>query len=99
MTPIEIRHSVLTLHQQGNSLRDIARLLHLSSNTVRAVLRPAPPPSADTGDDEPMRQRLREAYARAKGNTVRMAQILADERDLRPPYSTLTRWVRQAELR
>lgn len=99
MTPIEIRHSVLTLHQQGNSLRDIARLLHLSRNTVRAILRPAPPSSADTGEDELMRQRLGEAYARAKGNAVRMAQILADEHDLRPPYSTLTRWVRQAELR
>lgn len=98
MTPIEIRHSVLTLHQQGNSVRDIARLLHLSRNTVRAILRPAPPsPAASV--DEPMRQRLVDAYARAKGNAVRMAQILADEHDLRPPYSTLTRWVRQAELR
>ncbi|MBK7003203.1 MAG: hypothetical protein IPH35_25780 [Rhodoferax sp.] len=30
---------------------------------------------------------------------MRMAQILAAEYDLHPPYSTLTRWVRQAELR
>lgn len=98
MTPIEIRHSVLTLHQQGNGLRDIARLLRLSRNTVRAILRPAPPSPPCTGD-EPLQQRLVDAYARAKGNAVRMAQILADEHDLRPPYSTLTRWVRQAELR
>lgn len=36
---------------------------------------------------------------RARGNAVRMGQILADEHDLHPPYSTLTRWVRQTELR
>ena len=44
-------------------------------------------------------QSLAEVYAKAKGNAVRMAQILADEHDLHPPYSTLTRWVREAELR
>ena len=46
-----------------------------------------------------MQQRLKEVYERAKGNAVRMGQILADEHDLEPPYSTLTRWVREAELR
>ena len=46
-----------------------------------------------------MQRRLREVYARAKGNAVRMGEILADEHDLRLPYSTLTRWVREAELR
>ena len=43
--------------------------------------------------------RLKEVYARAQGNAVRMAQILASEHDMALPYSTLTRWVRQAELR
>ena len=46
-----------------------------------------------------MHQRLTDAYARAQGNAVRMGQILAEEHDLNAPYSTLTRWVRQAELR
>jgi len=101
MTPVEIRVSVLTLHKQAMSLREISRVLHLSRNTVRGILRephdgqtPAP-----TIDDETTQQRLAEVYARAKGNAVRMAQILGDEYDLHPPYSTLTRWVRQAELR
>ena len=46
-----------------------------------------------------MQRRLAVAYERAKGNAVRMGQLLVDEHDLQPPYSTLTRWVRQAELR
>ena len=39
MTPIEIRNSVMTLHQQGTSLREMSRLLGLSRNTVRRILR------------------------------------------------------------
>lgn len=46
-----------------------------------------------------LQQRLEEVYARAQGNAVRMAQILASEHDMALAYSTLTRWVRQAELR
>lgn len=100
MTPIEVRHSVLTLKQQGHSLRAIGRVLKLSRNTVRAILRAAPcAAAAPETHDEAMQQRLTDIYARAKGNAVRMAQILAAEHDLHPPYSTLTRWVRQAELR
>ena len=100
MTPIEIRNSVLTLRQQGTRLREISRLLHLSRNTVRRILRDPAAPAARAGVlDEAMQQRLTQVYARAGGNAVRMGQLLADEHDLAPPYSTLTRWVREAELR
>ena len=101
MTPIEIRASVLTLKQQGTGLREISRVLHLSRNTVRGILRePSRVASSPVAAaNEATQQQLTEVYARAKGNAVRMAQILADEHDLHPPYSTLTRWVRQAELR
>ena len=100
MTPIDIRASVLTLQKQGTGLREISRVLHLSRNTVRGILREAndgqtPKPTMD----EPTQQRLAEVYARSKGNAVRMAQILGDEYDLHSPYSTLTRWVREAQLR
>ena len=46
-----------------------------------------------------VQQRLADVYSRAQGNAARMAQILASEYDMELPYSTLTRWVRQAELR
>lgn len=100
MTPTDIRASVLTLHQQGTSVREISRVLHLSRNTVRAILRePSPVQTPEPTMTGLTQQSLAEVYAKAKGNAVRMAQILADEHDLHPPYSTLTRWVREAELR
>ena len=39
MTPAEIRTAVRTLQTQGHSLREISRLLMLSCNTVRRILR------------------------------------------------------------
>jgi transposase len=100
MTPTEIREAVLMLNKQGTSLRETSRILGLSRNTVRRMLRePAAPQQTATTADATMQQRLKAVYDRAKGNAVRMAQILAEEDELQLPYSTLTRWVRQAELR
>ena len=42
--------------------------------------------------------RLQAAFARASGNVVRVRELLADD-GLDVPYSTLTRWVREADLR
>ena len=39
MTPTEIRNTVRTLQAQGHSLREISRILALSRNTVRRILR------------------------------------------------------------
>jgi hypothetical protein len=75
-------------------------VLGLSRNTVRRILREPAVRAARVGAvDEAMRQRLKAIYERAGGNAVRMGQILAEEHDQALPYSTLTRWVRQAELR
>jgi Mu transposase, C-terminal domain len=43
--------------------------------------------------------RLEDAFTRARGNVVRAQQLLANENDLQVPYSTLTRWIRDAGLR
>lgn len=100
MTPMEIRTSILGLQQAGTSLREISRLLRLSRNTVRRIVRQPHSGATHTGTLEPaMQQRLSDAYARAAGNAVRMGQILGDEHGIHAPYSTLTRWVRQGELR
>ena len=100
MTPMEMRNSIVTLAHQGTSLREISRILHLSRNTVRRILREPADALAPAGALDKARQdQLAQAYARSQGNAVRMGQILAAEHDLHPPYSTLTRWVRQAELR
>ncbi|MCB2021874.1 MAG: IS21 family transposase [Burkholderiaceae bacterium] len=95
----QIADSVRTLRAQGHSLHEISRLLRLSRNTVRRMLRERQAPAAPPTPQAAVQQRLKAVYARAQGNAVRMAQILASEDDMELPYSTLTRWVRQAELR
>ncbi len=87
------------MRAQGRSLHEISRLLRLSRNTVRRILRAPATPKATGAAQAAVQQRLEAVYARAQGNAVRMAQILASEYDTQLPYSTLTRWVRQAELR
>lgn len=98
ITP-EIRSVVRTLAAQGQSLREISRLLQLSRNTVRRILRGSEPPAeATTPADTPHREQLEPLYERARGNVVRVQQMLG-EQGQSVAYSTLTRWVREAELR
>jgi hypothetical protein len=81
-------------------VREISRLLGLSRNTVRRILREPAARAAHVAVVDPaLQRRLAEVYARAGGNAVRMGQILVAEHDQKLAYSTLTRWVRQAELR
>lgn len=99
MTPTEIRNAVCTLQAQGHSLREISRLLALSRNTVRHILRQPGGNVAETPPcDEATLGRLKAAFTRARGNVVRVRELLADD-GLEVSYSTLTRWVREADLR
>ena len=71
----EIRSSVRTLLAQGRSLREVSRMLQLSRNTVRRILR-QPQPSAEARPPcEPQTLRWIEAWA--SGNVVRVRQLLA----------------------
>jgi lambda repressor-like predicted transcriptional regulator len=49
MISLPLRDAVNTLHQQGKSLREISRILELSRNTVRRILRP----DVNIKDDDP----------------------------------------------
>ena len=103
MIKTEIRSCVHVLRTQGDGLREIGRLLNLARNTVRRVLR-EPRPEAQAGRavlpriDVRLLEYVAPALARARGNAVRAQQLLA-ENGLDVPYSSLTRWIRQAELR
>ncbi len=80
-------------------MREISRLLALSRNTVRRILRAPAGNVAETPPcDEATLGRLKAAFARARGNVVRVRELLADD-GLDVAYSTLTRWVREADLR
>ena len=100
MIPYEIRQAILTLKGQGQPLREISRILKVSRNTVRRALREPEPkaPSAPSGQEEVIAL-LPEIYPRCKGNAVRIQEILKDEHAIEAPYSTLTRLIREQELR
>lgn len=99
MTPSQIRDAVRTLQTQGRSLREISRLLTLSRNTVRRILRTPWPPAQERQCLGITLAYLQSAFERAQGNVARVQQLLAAESDLNVSYSTLTRWVREAGLR
>ncbi|MCP3881323.1 MAG: IS21 family transposase, partial [Sulfitobacter sp.] len=100
MIPYETRQAILTLKAQGQPLREISRILKVSRNTVRRALREPKPkaPSAPSGQEEVIAL-LPEIYQRCKGNAVRIQEILKDEHAIEAPYSTLTRLIREQELR
>jgi hypothetical protein len=98
-TASQLQQAVRTLAARGKGLREIARLLDLSRNTVRRILRHGEPaPTEGPSCDQAMQARLKAAFALARGNVVRVKELLAEDgADI--PYSTLTRWARQAGLR
>jgi transposase len=99
ITP-EIRSVVRTLAAQGQPLREISRLLKLSRNTVRRILRGSERPTESTvPGDRARREQLEPLFERARGNVVRVQEMLAAEQGQPVPYSTLTRWVREVQLR
>jgi transposase len=100
MIPEPIRQSVHTLLAQGHSLRTVSRLLKLSRNSVRRIVRGGPAHGeAPAPYSEATLAALRQAMARAQGNASRALQLLAAEQGLELSYSTLTRWIRQAQIR
>ncbi len=80
-------------------MREISRLLKLSRNTVRRILRAPLPAAVEPLSDGITLAYLQSVFERAQGNVARVQQLLSAEYDLEVSYSTLTRWVRQAGLR
>jgi orotate phosphoribosyltransferase-like protein len=90
MTPTEVRNAVCALQAKGHSLREISRSLALSRNTVRRILR-QPNRTVDEAApcDEATLARLKAAFERARGNVVRVQELLADDGlEVRPEFRT-----------
>jgi transposase len=96
------RQTILQLKAKGVSIHAIARLLGHTRRTVRRVLKTGPTPArrapASAGPSPAIASMLPTLYCESQGNVVRMQQLLAERHDQTIPYSTLTYWVRQAEL-
>jgi hypothetical protein len=94
------RLAVKTLHEQGQSRKDIARLLRMDVKTVRAILQ------TDESDEEHFRNDricvdenvLQQLYKDCKGYVQRMHEKLTEEHGVTIGYSTLTRLVRTSGL-
>ena len=95
-----IREAILALRAKGTAIRKIGRLLKISRNTVREVLRHPPPQAPETREPPAhLWAPISAAFVRCDGNVVRVKEVLEAEQGISVPYSTLTRWVREADLR
>jgi len=90
----------LSLYQKGTQIRQISQVLKISRNTIRRVIR-------GKWQERPQRQSpheelspiIQELFKRSEGNAVRIQEILESEYSRNVPYSTLTRIVRDLDLR
>jgi transposase len=96
----QTQEAILTLYQKGVELREISRLLKVSRNTVRRVVRgqlctkPARAPRYQQAQTP-----ISQLFPQCKGNVVRLQELLMEKHHISIPYSTLTRMVREMELR
>jgi transposase len=96
----ESKQAIESLYQRGVQIRQISQMLKISRNTVRRVIRgkwqEAPLRESPWEEISPI---IHEAFKTTKGNVVRVQEILQDQHGQSVPYSTLTRIVRNLDLR
>ena len=98
MIETDKRKAVFLLHQEGQSVREIARLLGLSRNTVKLIIQQegAPPPSRPRADKQQLEEELlRRLYHQCQGWVVRVREKLVEEEAVQVSYSTLKRRLRE----
>ena len=101
MLKTDLRQTIISLHEKGNSNRSISRLLKISRNTVRHVLTDGvevTPVIRETPWME-LVPTVREVFTRCHGNAVRIQEVLKAEYDVEISYSTLTRLIQEIDLR
>jgi hypothetical protein len=95
----ENQQAIMSLYQRGVHLREISRILKLSRTTVRRVIRGTWHARARRHSPyDELSSLVREVFTGTKGNVVRVKEILEDCGH-NVPYSTLTRIVRDLDLR
>jgi len=88
---------VFELKERGHGVRAIARVLKISRNAVRSILRSGHkevPVLQRAEKADPHLERIRELYAECRGNLVRVHEKLADAR-VELSYSALTSFCRR----
>ena len=94
------RNAIFQLHQEGMSLREISRRLHVSRHTVRTIIRQQGKVSRKQREDKIQidPELLRRLYRECNGWMERMHEKLVEEEKIEVGYSTLTRMLRKLGL-
>ena len=89
------RKALFVLHQQGLSIRQIARQLAVSRQSVRRAIehQGQAPRRAFVPPLDP--ELVRRLYTQCDGYVQRVWEKLREEHGVEVKYSTLTRWLRQ----
>jgi len=88
------------MHKRDVAIKKISRLLGVSKNTVRSVIRGTHPDKiSKLTRYEKHLPVIKEHFERCSGNVVRVQQILREEHNVEIPYPSLTWLVRQSGLR
>jgi transposase len=93
------RQTILEMAGKGVGIRAITRMLKVSRNTVRDVLKqgnkPAPIQESKYGKHLPL---IKELLRECRGNAVRVQEELASRHDIHIPYQSLTWIIRKEKL-
>jgi len=96
----DMKHAILTLDQKKSKIREISRILKISRNTVRRVLRgQANQKPLTTSKYQEATAHIKEVFQLCRGNVVRVQEVLKERNDIDISYSTLTRLVREMDIR
>jgi transposase len=97
MIEADKRKAMFLLHQEGMTLREIARRLGVSRNTVRAVIRNKGEMPDSTRRDKIKidTDLLKRLYEECDGWIQRVYEKLTEEEGIQVKYSTLTRMLRE----
>jgi transposase len=96
----DMRQAVFQLHQEGMSLREISRRLHISRNAVRTIVRQQGEIIRKERDDRIQidAELLQRLHHECDGRIQRIHEKLVEEEQTEVGYSTLTRMLRDLGL-
>lgn len=96
-----IRETIITLSNKGESHREISKILRISKTTVRKIIKEGTRTAAENAIEKhaDIVALIKSLYIHCKGNVVRIQEKLAFDYKHTIAYSSLTRIVREHALR
>ena len=100
MIDLDVRNAIYQLHQQGMSLREISRRLHVSRQAVRKIVKQQGKLDRKERSDKKQldAELLERLYRECDGWMQRIHEKLVEEKGIEVGYSTLTRMLRELGL-